>query len=149
MGGRPGTAVLDTAAAAAGGGGSGTDSDNEDVDGGRLGIVDAAAARSRDDPAGVGGGAGDGGGLAAAAAAAGGLSEKKADVIAEAVDMTSASGAGVDGRRTSLSPPTIALEMKPEMLENRLMTTASLPSGDHATPLHTHTHTHTHTRIET
>ena len=51
-------------------------------------------------------GVSDGGGLAAAdglaAAAAGGccglLSEKNADVMADAVDMTSARGAGAEGR---------------------------------------------------
>jgi len=46
-------------------------------------------------------GVGDGGGLAAAAGGCcccGLLSEKKADVMADAVDMTSARGAGADGR---------------------------------------------------
>jgi len=41
--------------------------------------------------------------------------------MADAVDMTSARGAGADGRCTGASPPTMALEMKPDMLENRLM----------------------------
>ena len=53
------------------------------------------------------------------------LSEKNADVMADAVDMTSASGAGADGRCTGLSPPTMAFEMKPDILENRLMMTAA------------------------
>ena len=46
--------------------------------------------------------AGAAGGLAAAAAGGAGglLSAKKAEVMAEAVDMTSASGAGADGRCT-------------------------------------------------
>jgi len=74
-------------------------------------------------------GVGDGGGLVVAAGCCGCwgglLSEKKADVMADAVDMTSASGAGADGRCMGASPPTIADEadeMKPEMLEKKLMT---------------------------
>ena len=120
MMGRPGTVDFDAA---------GRDSDNEDDDGVRL-WLDEVDPRSRE-PAGVdvdesGGwpvGVGDGGGLVVAGG--GLLSEKNADVMADAVDMTSARGAGVDGRWTGLSPPTIALEMKPEMFEKRFMTAAS------------------------
>ena len=65
------------------------------------------------------------------------LSEKKAVVMADAVDMTSARGAGADGRCTGLSPP-IAFEMKPDMLENRLMM-ASLLNGDDQLQRQVHT----------
>ena len=139
--GRPGVADFDAI---------GRDSDNEDADGVRL-WADEVDPRSRE-PAGVviaeGGGwaagVGDGGGLAAAGGCCccwGLLSEKKAVVMADAVDITSARGAGADGRWTGLSPPTIALEMKPEMLENRLMI-ASLSNGDYTDLCYATMHTH-------
>ena len=51
------------------------------------------------------------------------MSEKNAVVMADAVDMTSASCDGADGRWTGLSLP-MALEIKPDILEKRLIMTS-------------------------